>query len=85
MRIVTLTTTVTPDRTLTIHVPRDVPAGPTEVVVVFAAKLDSQPRRTLGDLRASEFFGMWRERTDLPDSPALARTLREQAWKRSLP
>jgi hypothetical protein len=38
---------------------------------------------TLGDLRNSEFFGMWRERTDLPDSPTLARALREQAWKRS--
>ena len=30
----------------------------------------------------SDYFGMWRDRTDLPDSPALARMLREQAWKR---
>jgi hypothetical protein len=63
MRVVTLTTTVTPKRTLTIPVPQDIP--------------------TLGDLRTSRFFGMWRDRTDLPDSPVLARMLREQAWKRS--
>jgi hypothetical protein len=82
MRVVTLTTTVTPERSLTIRIPEDVPTGPAEVTVVFAAEPSSKSRRTLGDLRASEFFGMWRDRTDLPDSPTLARTLREQAWKR---
>jgi hypothetical protein len=84
MRVVTLTTTVTSERILTIRVPQDVPAGPTEVIIVFAAESRPRPHRTLGDLRTSEFFGMWRDRTDLPDSPTLARTLREQAWKRSL-
>jgi hypothetical protein len=83
MRVVTLTTTVTPKRTLTIPVPQDIPTGPAEVIVVFAAEPRSQPQRTLGDLRTSRFFGMWRDRTDLPDSPVLARMLREQAWKRS--
>ena len=83
MRIVTLTTTVTPERTLTIRIPEEIPTGPAEVIVVFAAEHPSRPHRTLGELRASEFFGMWRYRTDLPDSPTLARTLREQAWKRS--
>ena len=82
MRVVTLTTTVTPERILIIHVPEDVPTGQAEVIVVFATEPRSQPHRTLGDLRTSEFFGMWRDRTDLPDSPVLARTLREQAWKR---
>ena len=38
---------------------------------------------TLGDLLESEFFGMWRERDDLPDSPEFARTLRAKAWDRS--
>lgn len=83
MRVVTLTTTVTPERTLTIPVPQDIPAGPAEVVVVFVTEPRFQSYRTLGDLRASAFFGMWRDRTDLPDGPALARILREQAWKRS--
>jgi hypothetical protein len=81
MRVVTLTTEVTPERTLTIHVPQDIPAGPAQVVVVFVS--EPQTYRTLGDLRLSEFFGMWRDRTDLPESPALARILREQAWERS--
>jgi len=95
MRVVTLTTTVTPERTLTINapsewpfrkangVPEEIPTGPTEVIIVFAPEPPSKPRSTLGDLRASEFFNMWQDRTDLPESPALARTLREQAWKRS--
>jgi hypothetical protein len=83
MRVVTVTATVTPERTLTIQVPKDVPIGPAEVIVVFAAEPRSQLHPTLGDLRASEFFGMWRDRTDLPDSPTLARTLRERAWYRS--
>jgi len=83
MRVVTLTTTITPERTLTIRVPEEVPTGPAEVIVVFAAEPPSEPHRTLGELRASEFFGVWRGRTDLPDSSILARTLREQAWKQS--
>lgn len=83
MRVVTLTTTVTPERTLTVPIPRDIPTGPAEVTIVFAAETLSKPHRTLGDLQASEFFGMWRDRTDLPDSLTLARMLREQAWKRS--
>ncbi|MCK4472680.1 MAG: hypothetical protein KAW49_12950 [Anaerolineae bacterium] len=54
MRVVTLTTTVTPKRTLTIPVPQDIPTGPAEVIVVFAAEPRSQPQRTLGDLRTSK-------------------------------
>ncbi len=42
------------------------------------------PQGTLGDVLEHEFFGMWRERTDLPASPALARTLRAQAWERAI-
>lgn len=83
MRLVKFKATVTPERTLTLRVPEDVPAGSTEVIVVFAPTEATPERRsTLGDLRASEFFGMWRDREDLPDSPTLARTLREQTWKR---
>jgi len=84
MRVITLTAMVTPDRILTIHVPQDIPAGPAEVIVVSVAEPHAQPSHTLGELRTSEFFGMWRGRTDLPDSPALARMLREQAWERPL-
>lgn len=84
MRLVKFKATFTSERTLTLRVPEDVPTGATEVIVVFAPT-ESAPERpsTLGDLRASEFFGMWRDREDLPDSPTLARALREQTWKRS--
>lgn len=83
MHLVKLKATVTPERTLTLQVPDDVPAGSMEVIVVFApAEAASEHHSTLGDLRASEFFGMWRDREDLPDSPALARTLRKRTWKR---
>ncbi len=82
MRVITLTTTITPERTLTVRVPDDVPTGLAEVIIVFAKEPLSKPCHTLGDLRTSSFFGMWEDRTDLPDSPTLARTLREQGWKR---
>jgi hypothetical protein len=84
MHLVKLKTTVTPERTLTLRVPEDVPAGATEIIVVFAPTEPPSARHcTLGDLRASEFFGMWRNRDDLPDTPTFARTLREQTWKHS--
>ena len=51
-------------------------------VGLFEAVAPSQS--TLGDVLEHEFFGMWRERTDLPDSPEWARTLRAQAWERAL-
>lgn len=84
MRLVRLTATVTPDRTVTLKVPEDVPTGLTEIIVVFA-RPESSPELggTLGELRASEFFGMWRERDDVADSSAFARALRERTWKRS--
>ena len=89
MRLVKLTATVTPDRTVTLKVPEDVPTGPMEIIVVFAPP-ESSPGAamagsTLGDLRASEFFGMWRERDDLADSSDFARALLEQTWKCSEP
>jgi hypothetical protein len=83
MRVLTLTAMVTPERILTIQVPEDVPTGPAEVVVVFTGETPSQMYPKLGDLRTSEFFGMWRDREDLPDSPILARKLRAEAWSRS--
>lgn len=83
MRLIKLETTITPERTLTLRVPDDVPTGSTEILVVFAsAETAPQPSSTLGDLQTSEFFGIWQDREDLTDSPALARQLREQAWKR---
>jgi hypothetical protein len=41
----------------------------------------TRPSCTLGEILDTEFFGMWRDREDLPDSPTLARALRAQAWE----
>ncbi len=48
----------------------------------WAGDLRKSTESTLGALLESEFFGMWRERADLPASPELARQLRTRAWER---
>lgn len=42
----------------------------------------SRSRLTVGRLRQSSLIGMWRDRTDISDSSAYTRQLREQAQKR---
>ncbi len=42
------------------------------------------PSHALGEILDTEFFGMWCERDDLPDSPVFARALRTQAWEREV-
>ncbi len=82
VKTVNLDADIPPNRELHITLPADVPTGPAEIVVVV-----SSPTRpsvlTLGDLANSEFFGMWRDRSDIEDSFEFARTLRSEGWKRS--
>lgn len=72
------------NRELDLHltIPSDVPLGPVEIVLVLSSSVASNPS-TLGDLLNSEFFGMWRDRTDIPNSIDFARELRLEGWKRS--
>ena len=74
------------NRELDLHVsfPSDVPLGPAEITLVVSSPVMSKPS-TLGDLLDSEFFGMWRDRTDIPNSIDHASKLRSQSWKRSAP
>jgi hypothetical protein len=44
---------------------------------------DETPNSILGDLLNSEFFGMWRDRSDIEDSALFAKELRQKAWSRS--
>ena len=81
VRTVNLTTDIPPNREVRVTLPADVPTGPAEIVVVVASRAGS-PARTLGDLLRSEFFGMWRDRTDIDDSAEFARRLRVEAWSR---
>jgi hypothetical protein len=59
--------------------PADVPVGPAEIVLVVSSS-DRSNGRTLGDFKNSEFFGMWRDRSDIIDSVQLARELRSEGW-----
>ena len=81
VKTVHLNADIPANRELHVKLPVDVPTGPAEIVVVVSSpsgRCDS----TLGDLAASEFFGMWRDRRDIVDSLQFARALRTEGWKR---
>ncbi len=82
IRTISLTAEVTADHEVRITLPEDVPTGPADIVVVVAPRgVGNNP--TLQDLLASEFLGMWRDRTDIQDSAEFAQELRNKAWSRS--
>lgn len=68
------------NRELRITLPVDFPVGPADVVLRISSM--GTPHPTLGDLANSEFFGMWRDRSDIGDSLEFARQLRSDSWKR---
>jgi hypothetical protein len=82
VKTVNINTEVPANRELRITLPPDIPIGPVEIVLVVSS---AEPAKdgTLGDFAASEFFGMWRDRTDIIDSVQFARQLRSDGWKRS--
>ena len=82
IRTISITANVPSSHEVQITLPPDVPMGPAEIVVVVASHINNKTR-TLGDLLASEFFGMWRDRDDVSDSAEFARRLRAQAWARA--
>ncbi len=82
VRTVSLHTDIPDSRELHITLPADVPAGPADLVIVVSAQVTSRAK-TFGDFLDSEFVGMWKDRTDIADSAAFARHLRDEAWRRS--
>jgi len=82
VKAVNISAEIPPTRELHITLPSDVPTGPADIVVVVSSPAASNAP-TLGDLLHSEFFGMWRDRTDIKDSAQFARKLRSEAWKHS--
>ncbi len=82
VKAVNLNADIPPNRELRITLPGDVPTGPAEIVVVVSSPTRSGTS-TLGDLAGSEFFGVWRDRSDIEDSFQFAQTLRSEGWKRS--
>ena len=53
-----------------------------EMIVLLEPEQEERPRGTARDLLNSELCGMWKDRHDIPDSPAYARELRERAQRR---
>jgi hypothetical protein len=82
VRTVNLNTDIPANRELRITLPADVPIGPAEIVLVVSSS-DHTGGRTLGDFGRSEFFGMWRDRSDIIDSGQFARDVRSEGWTRS--
>lgn len=80
-KTVHITTEILPSRELHVKLPDDTPLGPARVTVVISPET-TQPVMTFGELLNSEFFAMWRDRTDISDSVSFARQLRTKAWSR---
>ncbi len=64
VRTVNLNTDIPANRELGITLPANVPIGPAEIVLVVSS-LDHAGGRTVGDFGRSEFFGMWRDRSEM--------------------
>ncbi len=76
------TAEITNQREIYVKLPDDFPAGPARFLI-FLMSPEEKPLNTLGDLLNSEFFGMWKDRTDITDSVDYARQLRQQVWSRA--
>lgn len=81
-KTVTLDAEIPASRELRVTLPADVPTGSAKIVITVSPS-GSGTQSTFGDLLKSEFFGMWRDRTDIEDSSEFARRLRSQGWTRS--
>ncbi|MCQ3978378.1 MAG: hypothetical protein DPW09_33545 [Anaerolineae bacterium] len=53
-----------------------------ELLVLFSPTRPKRPRLTARQLLNSELIGLWQNRSDITDSAAYARQLREQAQRR---
>ena len=82
MKTLAIKTTIPEDHRLVIDLPKDIPAGPAEVVITAISSEEVERLWTLGDLLASGLVGMWKDRTDIDDSMEFARKLRQEAERR---
>jgi hypothetical protein len=71
---------IPPSRELHIKLPKDVPIGPAEIVLVVSSSTRPSDS-TLGALAGSDLFGLWKDRPDVTDS--FAESLRSEGWKHS--
>jgi len=73
---------ITRDRQLRVKLPKDVPPGAVEVIVLYevSPKLSKETRRA-GRKTAHPAFGIWADRSDISDTEEFAAHLREQMQK----
>ena len=91
VKTVNLQLDVPVDRRIHFTLPPDVPTGFLEAVLVIVPPTPSPATAppdpalpALDDLLHADFFGMWKDRTDIDDSAAFAQHLRTKAWSRPL-
>lgn len=73
---------VQPDHVVRITLPEDVSVETVKYTITVPDE-ETADAGTFGDFAHSEFFGMWKDRTDIKDSVEFARELRDRAWRRS--
>ena len=81
VKTISINVQIPTDRHVELTLPEDMPVGPAKITVDVV--VPDMEGASLSDLRNSEFFGMWKDRTDIVDSSEFARKLREESWKRS--
>jgi hypothetical protein len=81
VKTINISADIPASRELRITLPDDVPAGPSEIVVIVSP---AKPHgySTLGALAESEFLGIWEDRQDITDSIEFSRRLRSEGWER---
>lgn len=72
---------ITPDRRLVVDVPRDVPSGDVDVILLQSSANELKEHRTRRKLNHPA-FGIWAKRTGIEDSASYAAQLRQRMEKR---
>jgi hypothetical protein len=86
MKTLSIKTNIPPDRKLLVDMPKDIPIGPAEIVLVISSEKEAskvQKGMTARELLNSPIFGAWKDRKDITDSLEYARKLRLDAERRS--
>ncbi len=71
---------ITSDRRLVVDVPRDVPPGDVDVILLQPSSSEPTQQRTRRKI-AHPAFGIWEKRTDIEDSASYAAQLRQRMEK----
>ena len=86
MKTLNIKINIPPDRKLLVDLPKDIPIGPAEIVLVVSPGNDAskiQKGITAREILNSPIFGAWKDRKDITDSLEYARKLRLDAERRS--